>query len=288
MNGCTITAPAVLCLARLGEVLTARITTAIVLASVFVAAALWAPRWFVGTLFLVVGLLGALEWADLAGIRSSLARSAFGVSAPLLAFTLHNYLDPTAFHYAVLIPTGFAWLLIAAWIVMYEKRQHPAVRSATLIAVLGWVALVPTIVVLWKLHERAPIALLGLFGLVWCADIFAYFGGRALGRRRLAPHVSPGKTWEGLGAAFVGTSAIAAMIAAVAYPDNWFPFILVSLVTVSAAVIGDLFESLLKRLRGVKDSGSMLPGHGGVLDRIDSILAAAPIFFLSATIAGWK
>lgn len=288
MNGCTVTAPTFLSSARLGEVLTARIITAVILSSVFVTATLWAPRWFVGGLIMVVGLLGALEWASLAGIRTDLARGAFAVTTLILAFALHNYLDPRAFHNAVLVPTSIAWFLAAVWIVLYEKRQRPVVRSAMLIVVLGWVALVPTIIVLWKLHERAPIALLSLFALVWCADIFAYFGGRALGRHRLAPHVSPGKTCEGLGVALLGTSAIAAAIAAVAYPDDWLPFILIALLTVSAAAIGDLFESLLKRLRGVKDSGSLLPGHGGVLDRIDSILAAAPIFLLSVTIVGWK
>jgi phosphatidate cytidylyltransferase len=128
--------------------------------------------------------------------------------------------------------------------------------------------------------------LLTLFALVWAADIAAYFVGRALGRRKLAPQVSPGKSWEGFGGGMAG--ALLVGIAAGAWlqpsPGPWLLWLPLCVFVAAVSVVGDLTESLLKRLVGVKDSGTLLPGHGGVLDRIDSLLAAAPMMALGLSL----
>ncbi|MFP4131728.1 MAG: phosphatidate cytidylyltransferase, partial [Thiohalospira sp.] len=146
----------------------------------------------------------------------------------------------------------------------------------------GLVALIPAWFSLVHLHGTTdgPWWVLALMFLIWGADTGAYFAGRALGRHRLAPSVSPGKTWEGaiggLALALLAGTAVA-MAAGLAIPTG---FSLVAAVTVAASVVGDLGESLLKRAADRKDSGTLFPGHGGVLDRVDSLLAATPVFVL--------
>jgi phosphatidate cytidylyltransferase len=140
-------------------------------------------------------------------------------------------------------------------------------------------ALVPVWLALVRLHEQGPQLMLFLLLLVVAADIGAYFAGRALGKHKLAPRVSPGKTWEGVGGGLVA----AAMMAA--FGVWWFdmdavPFMALCIVVAIASVVGDLTESMFKRHAGLKDSGNLLPGHGGVLDRVDSVTAAAPVFLI--------
>jgi phosphatidate cytidylyltransferase len=139
--------------------------------------------------------------------------------------------------------------------------------------------LVPAWLALVVLHEHAPQLVLLLILLVVAADVGAYFGGRKFGRHKLAPAVSPGKTWEG-----VAGGLVAAMLMATA-GIYWLhltplPFFALSALVVVASIVGDLTESMFKRHAGLKDSGSLLPGHGGVLDRVDSVTAAAPFFLI--------
>ena len=141
-----------------------------------------------------------------------------------------------------------------------------------LVLIPAWLALV-------RLHAQGPALMLFLLLLVVAADIGAYFAGRHFGRNKLAPRVSPGKTWEGVMGGVVG-AAVVALVGVSIFHVSAAPFIGLSLVTVLASVVGDLTESLFKRHAGVKDSGSLLPGHGGVLDRVDSVTAAAPIFLV--------
>src|SRR5690606_17335644 len=130
-----------------------------------------------------------------------------------------------------------------------------------------------------RLHEHGPAVMLFLLLLVVAADVGAYFAGRRFGRNKLAPRVSPGKTWEGVIGGLLGAALIALAGGA------WFgvplvPFVALCVVAVLASIVGDLTESLFKRHAGVKDSGTLLPGHGGVLDRVDSVTAAAPVFLI--------
>ena len=141
----------------------------------------------------------------------------------------------------------------------------------------------------WFALAQARIAgvnfLLSAFALVWAADIGAFFAGRRFGRRKLAPEVSPNKTWEGaLGGALAGLAVAAA--GAVWLDSPALPLLGVGLVVVFASMVGDLTESMFKRFAGLKDSGRLLPGHGGILDRIDSITAAGPFFVLGLAACG--
>jgi phosphatidate cytidylyltransferase len=167
------------------------------------------------------------------------------------------------------------------WLVGSAVQFHPS----WLLGMLGVIVLVPPWLSLLVLHGSATpgsALVLMLMALVWTADSGAYAAGRLWGRTKVAPKVSPGKTWEGV----YGGMAAAALTAVIA--GQWIGFgwrtqvslVLLGIVTVLFSIIGDLFESLIKRMAGVKDSGRLLPGHGGVLDRIDSVTAAAPVFAL--------
>ena len=161
--------------------------------------------------------------------------------------------------------------IVAMWKI-FEKAGEP-----------GWAAIIPfyNAYVLFKITWGN--GWMFLLMLIWVADIGAYFAGRRWGRRKLAPTISPGKTWEGVWGAAAAAAAFALVGAAVlGVGSRWPGFVAVCMVTVVFSIVGDLFESMLKRQRGVKDSGSLVPGHGGVLDRLDSLLAAAPVFLL-----GW-
>lgn len=169
-------------------------------------------------------------------------------------------------------------------------RRYPleGITPARWLPFIGPLLLIATTLAIYSLWSDSPWWLMYLFALVWTADSGAYFTGKAFGKHKLIPDVSPNKTIEGL---LGGLALTAIVIAAVAYYRNlmgWhlLSFVVLSMVTVLASVLGDLFESLLKRQADIKDSGTLLPGHGGVLDRIDSILAAAPIFALGFWLAG--
>ena len=136
--------------------------------------------------------------------------------------------------------------------------------------------------------DDGPVLVLFLFVLIWVADSGAYFAGRAFGKTKLSPFVSPGKTWAGAMGALAGAvfSAVVLITGGWAGDAALVPFVLLSLLVTAVSIGGDLWESRLKREAGVKDSGNLLPGHGGVLDRVDSLLAAAPVFAVGAGLVG--
>jgi phosphatidate cytidylyltransferase len=154
--------------------------------------------------------------------------------------------------------------------------------------VVGAVVLLPTCLALVQLRQLGPSSLLAVMAIVWAADVAAYFSGRAFGKRKLAPNISPGKTWAGawgavLGVVIYGFSASALLPASLQHSLPVFALVLIVLTVLS--VVGDLFESLLKRQAGIKDSSNLLPGHGGILDRIDSLTSTLPFVALLWLIA---
>jgi phosphatidate cytidylyltransferase len=165
-------------------------------------------------------------------------------------------------------------VLVPAWLARGWRVRGPLALAAA-----GWIALVPTWLALARL-QADPAQLLQLLGIVWLADTAAYAAGRAWGRHKLAPRVSPGKTWEGVAGAAVAVAVyygvLSAMEPARPWASGWAGMLIFAGVT-AMSIVGDLFESLMKRQAGVKDSGALLPGHGGVLDRIDGLLAALPL-----------
>ena len=170
------------------------------------------------------------------------------------------------------------------WIVHYQIREAPRLQSGVGIAILGWVVLIPAWIAVYFLLVRWPTLLIALFVLIWSADILAFFGGRALGRRRLASRISPGKTWEGfiLGClvfSVAGGCAVFAMFGERMPLLTWPHVVMLGFVLGIIAVVGDLAESIVKRCLVRKDSGHMLPGIGGVLDLVDSILFTSPVLF---------
>jgi len=252
--------------------ITIRVLTAALLLAVFVPAVLWAPAWLWAAL--MAGLIGvaAHEWARLSHFPPLTARAYAGLLAlvalalPLLAADWPSY--QTAL---ILLAIGF-WLIVAPlWLLGRWQVAQPFLRAA-----VGVVVLLPTFAALLYLHARGPGVLLGVMAIVWIADTAAFFAGRQFGRHKLAPAISPGKTWEGVAGAFV---ALALYAVALSLPSGipmlWLLLMLSGLLYLS--VLGDLFESWIKRLSGMKDSGSMLPGHGGVLDRIDALTSTLPI-----------
>ena len=266
--------------------LSTRIFAAIVLGLFVIGGILYFPTWMMQAFFALFVFAGAMEWALLAGAKSPALRLVYGVTIIVVTIVLYQLLRTRAAEH-VLLFVACAWWAVASVIVVHHQiKGTPRLTHGPGLAVLGLLVFVPAWSAVVTLLEQRPAMLIALLAMVWSADTLAYFGGKALGRRRLASRISPGKTWEGMLIALFGTLGLAfvtAMILEIA------PLVVVLLIvgaTVIASVIGDLLESLLKRSRGIKDSGSILPGHGGILDRIDSILAAAPVFTLGFIGAG--
>jgi phosphatidate cytidylyltransferase len=265
------------------ESLRQRIVTGTILAGILLAVLLWAPPW--ATVVLISGfvLAGAWEWSAFLRPPAAWMRLAYVLLVASGLGGAWAASGTAAGRDLVLGVAALWWLSALLWIVLAPQRA--ALWSAGLAGVL---ALVPAWLALVRLRLDPPHGaqwVLFALILVWVADIGAYFFGRRFGRRRLAPHVSPGKTWEGV----IGGTAVS-MIVAIG-GGLWFHvplhrFLPLCLAVVAFSVVGDLTESLLKRFAGIKDSGTLFPGHGGVMDRIDSVTGAAPVLLLGLTILG--
>lgn len=255
-----------------------RITTALVMAGALLAVLFWLPPLAAVWLFALVLLLGAWEWSTFVGLGKTPGRVAYVLALAmgmLLAWVMVANRQGLS---ALMLASAGWWLVALLWIVL-----SPAKVSATLAAIAGACSLIPAWVALAHIHlglDRGPQWVLFLFLMIAMADIGAFLTGRKLGHTKLAPRVSPGKTWEGVAGGVVFALAVAWLGAL------WFElpmriFIGLCAVVVLGSIVGDLNESLFKRHVGLKDSSTLLPGHGGVLDRIDSMTAAAPLFLLA-------
>ncbi|MEH6498832.1 MAG: phosphatidate cytidylyltransferase [Pseudoalteromonas distincta] len=263
-----------------------RIITAVILAPLAIAGFVFLEGlWFALFIGAVVAL-GGWEWARLAGETSQAGRVLYAVVVALLILVMYRASWPVQY---VLVPAVIWWIVAALLVVRYPKDRglwaNPRVAQVfgLLILLPAWAGLV------WL--RQVPHGLwliMALMVLVWAADIGAYFAGKTWGRRKLMPNVSPGKTIEGflgglvftqvatlIGLLYLGWSASAVLLG-----------LLGAALVVVFSVVGDLTESLFKRDQGLKDSSNLLPGHGGVLDRIDSLTAAIPVFALCWLLAG--
>lgn len=260
-----------------------RVITASILAPVALGAVFLLPPSLFSVVMGLVTLIGAWEWANFA-VHTSRERYAFVAVVVLIMAILSPLL--TQLTPLLLILTAGFWVFAISRVLKYPSTLGVDQKLTKLL--IGLCVLIPSWVAMvgLKSHEQGHTLLVMLFLLVWGADIGAYFAGKRFGRVKLIPKVSPGKTREGMyggllaclliGLGFsigMGVSSVAVVA-----------LLMLALITGVVSVFGDLFESMFKRERGIKDSGTILPGHGGVLDRIDSLTAAAPIFLLGILI----
>jgi phosphatidate cytidylyltransferase len=267
-----------------------RIAAALVMAPVAIAAILLLPTPWMMIAAAVVFLGGLWEWFDLAEVEDSLARGVLLLAnLALMVAIVWASRSPeggTLVLYQVASMIGIVWWLLALlWLGRFDFGSNHESWARALKLAAGTLAVVPAWCALTWLHADGPNGhrwLLAALAAVWAADTGAYFAGRHLGRHKLAPRVSPNKTIEGLvGGVVAGTIASVAFAAfAGARGDELYRVALVASIAILFSVVGDLYESLLKRHVGKKDSGRLIPGHGGVLDRIDAVLAALPAFAL--------
>jgi len=232
-------------------------------------------------LFDVVLLLAAWEWAKLSGFQRYQARMLYVAFVGACSLTLHILFVELPVQ-AFLMVAALFWLVALYWVVKYPKNGTWSGRLSRLC--IGLVVLLPCWIAFVELKstDNGEELILLLFLIVWGADIGAYFSGKKFGLNKLAPNVSPGKTREGLYGGLAACIIIALLFAFhLEISLNQLPiFVGLVIVTGLVSVLGDLFESMLKRHRGIKDSSRLLPGHGGILDRIDSLTAASPVFVL--------
>ncbi|GMQ87151.1 MAG: phosphatidate cytidylyltransferase [Gammaproteobacteria bacterium] len=260
-----------------------RLVSALIMVPLVVLAVLKLDMFWFALLAAALMLLAAWEWGSLIPLRDTGAR--IGYLALILALIAVSWRSARAeiFVDTVLWAALAWWLFVLFWITRPALGAGETGAHSLAKALLGCGLMVSTWLALVVLHSRpdqGPHWVLYLLVLVWVADSGAFFAGRQFGHTRLAPKVSPGKTWEGVFGALIACALFAFGYAIFLELRGaaLTAFILVSLVTVLFSIAGDLLESLLKRQHGVKDSGTLIPGHGGILDRIDSLFAAAPIF----------
>jgi phosphatidate cytidylyltransferase len=263
--------------------LATRIVTAAIILPVFVGSLLWLPNKYWAVFLLPMLLVGSWEWAALAGYqrRGRWLFSGLVLLSSIWIIYLLSGIDSSAASASSLLVVIAYWLAVLFWLVLVPlwllrgwRLPHPL-----WMAVAGWIVLVPTWLAMVQLQEHAS-QLLILLGIIWTADCAAYLTGKTLGRHKLAPRISPGKTWEGVAGAVIGVAvyyavllSVSTQIAGLGAAAGTAMFAALTI----AGIEGDLFESWIKRQAGVKDSGHLLPGHGGILDRIDGLTASMPL-----------
>jgi phosphatidate cytidylyltransferase len=267
-------------------VLETRLITAVVLVSAVVSGVLWLSEEHFAIFFAVFAVAGGWEWSRFLRVHHPVARMLY--AAVVLAAVMLCWFyaaGDTGRVLPVLIAAMIWWVFALVLVFMYPKYE--SIRSnRALGALIGLLVIVPCWLALMDLRNssgQGAYLVLFLLGLVAVADSAAYFGGKKWGANKLAPQVSPGKTWEGVISGLLG-AALFSFVCAWFFEfknEEWqtkAAFIMICVVTAITSVLGDLTESMFKRQAGLKDSGTILPGHGGILDRIDSLTAAAPVF----------
>jgi len=267
-----------------------RIVTAILLAALVFFGIFTQPQEIVLYALLVIAFISAWEWAKLSGLLNTGLRVLYALTISALVYFAAQLLKNGTESLIILLSfTVLAWCLAIYY--MFLKGPQASNQSLSLFKLfIGFIALIPPVLGLMLIRAESEWWLFYCLSIVWVADIGAYFSGKRFGKHKLAVTISPGKTREGLYGA-VGLTAIYSIIAGLLFQLETIPFVGLFVITVLATLIsvaGDLFVSLLKREKGLKDTGHILPGHGGLLDRIDSILSSAPFLalFLSVVVFG--
>ncbi len=258
-----------------------RVTTALILLALFLAALFMLPTLGWAALIVVVVQQASVEWSNLAKLTGTTAKAYWWATLALMCGIV--WFDSSTSAAQQMVPhmmiyglSLVLWLLVPVWMLVGWKIDQPP-----LLILVGWALLIPTGLAMMDLRQYSPWLLLGIMVLVWVADTTAYFVGRKFGKNKLAPRISPGKTWEGVIGALIGASAYVVLVWSFSGYHKYYAFIpnilLASWCWVGLAILGDLFESAVKRQAGVKDSGALLPGHGGLLDRIDALTSTLPL-----------
>jgi phosphatidate cytidylyltransferase len=275
-----------------------RIITASVLAALIALAVFNLSSEYFSLLIGVIALIGAWEWSNLVGVQSYIKRALFLVVLVLPMLGVHfwtqaleiialsfDWTDVRTYSGALewlVVPPVLFWI-----VVMVVIRNAPTgVLQITMKPIYKLLIGGFVLFSVWMFLSRLKAfygaeMMMYLLLLIWTADVFAYFIGKKFGKTKLSPDISPGKTIEGMYGALLG-GALCGVILSLIYGFNFLvasDFVLLSVLTVLISIYGDLFFSVVKRQRGVKDSGKILPGHGGILDRIDSLVAATPFFY---------
>lgn len=266
-----------------------RVITALILAPLALWVVLFASHEVFA--FVMMGVIGiaAYEWAMLCGL-AGLRQVAFALLALLLM--LLAYSSGQIVDYQLLLwVVSATWSGLTLWLIVQrsELQPHqgifyPGLLVGLALLFVAWFSVVQ----IHAIETYGSQLVMALLLMIWIADTGAYFAGRQFGKRKLSPKVSPGKSWEGVIGGLIGVGLFGWLLTAHEYFQVVNPWLL-SMLSMFVALIsvgGDLFESRIKRQRGVKDSGKILPGHGGIYDRIDSVIAAAPVYLLGLTLIG--
>ncbi len=257
-----------------------RIITALVLVAGFIPALFKLPDNYWAFCMLVVTLLALREWASMVGFNKTQIYGYLAISILVGLFVLARMQNNNLHHFfyqslLIFSATTFFWtLIVPIWLAKQFRLNNHIAK-----ALLGWLLMLPLWLALICAKIVDPMLVLVLLATIWIADSAAYFAGKNFGKYKLAPNISPGKTWEGVLGALIGVSLFGAILhlgfgvgTLAIFPALW--------IITGFGVIGDLFESMIKRQAGIKDSGDLLPGHGGILDRIDGIIPSLPIAIL--------
>ncbi len=269
-----------------------RLVTALFLIPLVLAVMLLPPTWLFGTFMAALFLAAQWEWTRLSGLHRILPRvSWLALMLTLMVLMTILHARHTGIWILVMVLGVGGWSLSPLWLARHSFAASPTPDNRRLKLLLGLLAILPSWTALVFLHGqlRGPEWVLLAIILVWASDTGAYVAGRLFGKRKLAPWISPNKTWAGVyGALALGAvaSLLGGWLLDIHTAVGMFQIVLLGLATTCASVLGDLIESLLKRQADIKDSGALFPGHGGLLDRMDSIFAALPVFVIGKMLLG--
>jgi phosphatidate cytidylyltransferase len=274
-----------------------RLITALILAPLMVGGIFFLPidqfAYFIG--FIVT--VAAWEWANLSGYSSPIVRIGYAGFVAVATFATAYFIDKNAELASLILAVGVFWWFVACLLVIQYPDKVILWQARPVRALLGLLVLIPMWVgfMTLKSQEHSSLIIVYVMLLIWGADTGAYFSGKTWGHKKLAPNVSPGKSWAGFWGGLATTGLIAVIFSLCI--NQWLRpmtladfslFAVMTFITAIISVMGDLVESMMKRHRGIKDSSELLPGHGGVLDRIDSMASAVPVFAFFMLLFGWQ